>query len=136
MTPERLASAHRPLNLLLGEPTGIIPPMDFAQRAARNEEVFRNVNEGISKADQLAVSGSLPFHCECGRADCLETIEIAPKRYAEIVRERYCFVVIRGHEEMQIEQIVETESDFLVVEKIGEAREQIDRDHPQQHHHG
>jgi hypothetical protein len=31
---------------------------------------------------------------------------------------------------------VETEADFLVVEKIGEARNQIDRDHPQKHHHG
>jgi hypothetical protein len=52
------------------------------------------------------------------------------------VRERYHFVVIPGHEEPQIEQIVETEPEFLVVEKIGEAREQIDRDHPQRYHHG
>jgi hypothetical protein len=28
-----------------------------------------------------------------------------------------------------------TEGEFLVVEKIGEAREQIDHDHPQGHHH-
>jgi hypothetical protein len=52
------------------------------------------------------------------------------------VRECYHFVVIPGHEEPQIEHIVETEPEFLVVEKIGAAREQIDRDHPQRHHHG
>jgi hypothetical protein len=111
--------------------------MDFAERAARNEEVFRGVNERIEEgAEQHQVSDSLPFHCECGASACLETIEIPPARYAAIVRERYHFVVIPGHEEPRIERVVETEAHFLVVEKIGEAREQIDRDHPQQHHHG
>jgi hypothetical protein len=111
--------------------------MDFAERAARNEEVFRDVNKRIEDgAEQHAVSATLPFHCECASASCLETIEILPARYAEIVRERYHFVVIPGHEELQIERTVQAEPEFLVVEKIGEAREQIDRDHPQRHHHG
>jgi hypothetical protein len=111
--------------------------MDFAERAARNEEVFRGVNERIEEgAEQHQVADSLPFHCECGASACLETIEIPPARYAAIVRERYHFVVIPGHEEPRIERVVATEAHFLVVEKIGEAREQIDRDHPQQHHHG
>ena len=111
--------------------------MDFAERAARNEEVFRDVNERIEDgARQHAVGGPLPFHCECGRASCFETIEIPPGRYEEIVRERYHFVVKPGHELPQLERTVHAKSKFLVVEKIGEAREQIDRDHPQQHHHG
>jgi hypothetical protein len=111
--------------------------MDFAERAARNEEVFRKVNEGIAAGgEQFSVSGTLPFHCECDRTSCLDTIEIAHARYEQIVRERYCFVVIPGHEDPRIERIVETESGFLVVEKIGEARERIDRDHPQHRHHG
>jgi hypothetical protein len=111
--------------------------MDFAERAARNEEVFREVNERIEAgAEQHDVSGSLPFHCECGQASCLETIELPSARYEAVVRERYHFVVLPGHEEPEIERVVEDEGDFLVVEKIGEAREQIDRDHPQRHHHG
>ncbi|HZT84202.1 MAG TPA: hypothetical protein VE984_02125 [Gaiellaceae bacterium] len=111
--------------------------MDFAERAARNEEVFREVNERIEAgAERHDVSGSLPFHCECGRASCLETIELPPARYEAIVRERYHFVVLPGHEEPAIERIVDDEGRFVVVEKIGEAREQIDRDHPQRHHHG
>jgi hypothetical protein len=110
--------------------------MDFAERAARNEEVFRGVNERIEEgAEQHAVATPLPFHCECARSSCFERIEIPPARYATVVRERYRFVVIPGHEEPQIERIVETEADFLVVEKIGEARKQVDRDHPQRHHH-
>jgi hypothetical protein len=110
--------------------------MDFAERAARNEEVFRDVNDRIEAgAEQHAVSGSQPFHCECSRASCVETFELTPTRYEAIVRERYHFVVIPGHDEPEIERVVERHADFLVVEKIGEAREQLDRDHPQRHHH-
>jgi hypothetical protein len=110
--------------------------VDFAERAARNEEAFRDVNKRIEEGgERHGVSGTLPFHCECGRASCLETIELPHERYASIVRERYHFVVLPGHEEPQIERIVVTEGEFLVVEKIGEAREQIDHDHPQGHHH-
>ena len=69
--------------------------MDFAERAARNEEVFRGVNERIEAgAIQHQVSDSLPFHCECGASACVETIEIPRARYADIARERYHFVVI------------------------------------------
>jgi hypothetical protein len=111
--------------------------MDFAERAARNEEVFRDVNKRIKEgAEQHAVTSALPFHCECGRAFCVETIEIPPARYEAIVQERYHFVVLPGHEEPRVERIVESEADVQIVEKIGEARQQIDQDHPQPHHHG
>jgi hypothetical protein len=110
--------------------------MDFAERAARNEEIFRDVNERIEEgAEQHHVAGTLPFHCECGRASCLATIEIPAARYAAIMAEPYRFVVLPGHEDPRIERSVETTPEYVVVEKIGDARKQIDRDHPQQQHH-
>jgi hypothetical protein len=109
--------------------------MDFAERAARNEEIFRGVNERIEEgADRHAVEMPLPFHCECGRASCVGTIEIPPPLYVQVVRERYRFVVIPGHEDAAIERVVDRQPDYVVVEKVGEARKQIDRDHPQQQH--
>jgi hypothetical protein len=39
-----------------------------------------------------------------------------------------------GHGNDQIEQVVERHEGYFVVEKIGEACEQIDRDDPRQHH--
>ena len=109
--------------------------MDFADRAARNEEIFRSVNEQIEAgAEQHRVKAPMPFHCECARASCVSTIDIPVPDYERIVRERYRFVLIPGHEELAIERVVEHHSDFVIVEKIGEAREQIDRDHPQQRH--
>src|SRR5690242_19171165 len=109
--------------------------MDFASRAARNEEVFRGINERIEQgAEQYGVEAPLPFHCECARASCIETIDIPPPDYERVVRERYRFVVIPGHEDAAVEQIVERGASYLVVVKVGGAREQLDRDHPQQQH--
>ena len=109
--------------------------MNFADRAARNEEIFRGVNERIDEgAERHDVVTPLPYHCECGRAACVGTIEIHPPEYERVVRERYRFVLIPGHEDPAIERVVERHSDFIVAEKIGEARAQIDRDHPQQRH--
>jgi hypothetical protein len=109
--------------------------MDFADRAARNEEIFRGVNERIEEgAEQHGVEAPLPFHCECGRASCLGTIEIPPPEYERVARERYRFVLIPGDEDAAIEHVVERRHAFVVVEKVGEARNQIDRDHPQQRH--
>ena len=109
--------------------------MEFAQRAARNEELFRGINERIEEgAEQHGVNAPLPFHCECGRASCLETIELSPSVYEGVMRERYRFVLIPGHEDVAIERVVERQSTYAIVEKVGEAREQIDRDHPQRGH--
>jgi hypothetical protein len=109
--------------------------MEFADRAARNEEIFRGINEQIEAgAEQHGVETRLPFHCECERASCLDTIELLPSTYGRVVRERYRFVLIPGHEDSTIERVIERQPSYVVVETVGEAREQIDRDHPQQQH--
>jgi hypothetical protein len=103
--------------------------MDFAERAARNEEVFRSVNERIEEGAELhGRDVALPFHCECGRASCFETIDLMPDAYERVSAHGYRFIVLPGHEEPEIERVVETHDEWLVVEKVGEAREQIDRD--------
>jgi len=109
--------------------------VDFPARAARNEEIFRGVNERIDEGAQLhGVRTPAPFHCECGQASCLHKIHLVPGEYERVARERYRFVVVPGHEDAAVERIVERHESFLVVEKVGEAREQIDRDHPQERH--
>jgi len=109
--------------------------VEFADAAARNEEVFRDVNERIDAgADRLEVATPLPFHCECADASCVERIFVTPQDYKGVVDEPFNFMVIPGHENGEIERVVVEHRDFLVVEKVGEAREQLERDHPQQRH--
>ena len=109
--------------------------MDFAERAARNEEVFRSVNARIEKGVEMHhVPGQVRYHCECGLGPCFETLALDHADYERVAAQRYHFVVVPGHEDSTIERVVESHGDFLVVEKIGEARRQIDRDHPQERH--
>jgi hypothetical protein len=79
--------------------------MDFARRAARNEELIREVNEQIEEGAKLhEVSSSMPLHCECAEAMCLEKIEVAPQTYEPILQERYRFIVIPAHVQPEIER--------------------------------
>ena len=102
--------------------------MDFAQRAAQNEQVFRSVNERIEKGSEMhGVLSPIRFHCECDRASCFETIELGPEQYRQVVAKRYCFVIVPGHDDERVERLVEEHDTYCVVEKIGEARETLGR---------
>ena len=109
--------------------------MDFAERAARNEEAFRDINARIDAgAQQHAVDSPLPFHCECDNAVCVEKIDIRPSDYEETVAHPYRFILVPGHEDPSVERVVERHEAYVVAEKIGEARAKIERDHPQRRH--
>jgi len=109
--------------------------MDFASRAARNEEIVREVNRRIEAAAELhGVRSAMPFHCECARDRCLEKIDLNAELYEPILANRYQFLLVPDHVAPSVERVVEAHETFVVVEKIGEARAQIDEDHPQQRH--
>src|SRR4051794_27173653 len=106
--------------------------MDFAERAARNEEVFRSVNARIEQGVEMHdVPGQVRYHCECDRTSCFHMVALERVEYERVAAERYQFIVAPGHEDSAIERVVERHETHLVVEKTGEARERIDRDHPQ-----
>jgi hypothetical protein len=109
--------------------------MTFADRAAHNEELFRTINERIEAgAKQHGVDQSLPFHCECCDESCLEKIELPPAEYDRIASHIERFVLVPGHEQADIESVVEQHSSYLVVAKTGEARAEIEREHPRPRH--
>jgi hypothetical protein len=109
--------------------------MTFADRAAQNEELFRTINERIEEgAKQHGVDQSLPFHCECCNESCLEKIELPPAEYDRIAAHVERFVLVPGHERADVESVVEQHSSYLVVEKTGEARAEIEREHPRPRH--
>jgi len=109
--------------------------VSFADRAAQNEELFRGINERIDEgAKQHGVEQSLPFHCECCDETCVEKIELPPAEYDRIAGHIARFVVIPGHERADVESVVEQHPSYLVVEKTGEARAEIEREHPRARH--
>jgi hypothetical protein len=74
------------------------------------------------------------FYCKCDRVSCFETVELRTDEYHRVLERRYCFLIVPGHDDPRVERLVEEHETYCVVEKIGEARQALDQEHPQQSH--
>jgi hypothetical protein len=91
------------------------------ERAGKNEAAFREVNERINDLHRERTSEYL---CECGFADCVETVQMTVAEYEEVRTDPTRFILRPGHEIPHIELVVTRNEGFLVVQKkAGEAAE-------------
>ena len=115
------------------------------RRVAANEARFREVNEAIERGvwpgDEDSCSA---FCCECARADCNRLVsitprempaaaasrDIAPREYERIRAHSRRFLVLPGHEQLEVDTVVETHAGHLVVEKRDEAGRLADASDP------
>jgi hypothetical protein len=98
------------------------------ERIGRNEALFREVNERIRdvSATLESVSGSsaLEFVCECSRTECHASVELELQDYERVRRHPARFLVAIGHLwSPEAERLVEENTRFWVVEKLGKAAE-------------
>ena len=98
------------------------------QRRARNEALFREVNERIEELESgLTGYGDdsllVGFVCECPDEDCGETLEVTRARYEAVRRNPKRFLVVPGHEDPDVARVVERHAHFVVAEKLDEAAE-------------
>lgn len=95
----------------------------WVQRAARNESLFREVNQNIAHLDEQRDDTTTEpvFVCECAREDCTERLTVDPETYRRVRLHPRRFLVLPGHQDPQLEQVVETYPAYLIVEKIGAA---------------
>jgi hypothetical protein len=101
------------------------------ERIAKNETVLRATNRELERADQAegATLGQLiDVLCECGRPECGGVIEMTFVDYDAVHSQADRFVVLRGHENNEIEKVVEERAEYLVVDKIGEAEDIAERE--------
>ena len=94
-------------------------------RAARNQAMFRAVNEQITVLNKAlaSVTDTFTVACECADATCIEMIDIAPEDYTAVRGEPRCFVVRPGHVYPDVELVVREAVGYVVVEKIAAAAE-------------
>jgi hypothetical protein len=96
------------------------------ERIAKNETLLRATNRELERADQAegATLGQLiDVLCECGRDGCGGVIAMTVADYDAAHSQADRFVVLRGHENTEIENVVEERADYLVVDKFGEAED-------------
>ena len=100
------------------------------RRLAHNEALARRMNEELEALEAHSPGErSSPgwFICECSRPECTDYIvEITPRDYERIRQHPRRFIVRPGHEDLELESIVEAHGGYVVVEKKGEAGRQAD----------
>ena len=96
-----------------------------ADRAARNEALFRRVNERVEEVnrafDTILEEGD--FFCECADIDCMEMIAMTRSEYEQLREVSTHFAVKPGHVLPEEERVVEEHAGYVVVEKVGRAGE-------------
>lgn len=93
-----------------------------AIRIARNESRRRVVNEAI-EAGRVHRSGAIGFVCECGQLGCTAVVELPLDDYEAVRADARRFLVLDGHEQLEVEEVVERRDGYLVVRKLGAAGE-------------
>jgi hypothetical protein len=97
--------------------------MDRHERLARNEAIFREVNERIEELAQHGELDSLQILCECGDPDCKEPLRVSVAQYERVRQHPTDFFVAPGHVIPSIERVVEGSEGFEVVRKLAEEGE-------------
>ncbi len=99
---------------------------------ARNEALFREVNERIEAVSKAAPLDEEPigFLCECDNKDCAEKVGASQAEYEDVRRVATHFIVLPGHEDPAVERVVSENARFLIVEKRGKAGQDAEETDP------
>jgi hypothetical protein len=92
---------------------------------AENEVRFRALNERLQAVGGAweGREGVLNLVCECGNEDCTAAIELSGREYEAVRAVETQFILVRGHERADVEDIVRGVEDWVIVRKRGEAAE-------------
>ena len=107
------------------------PVTEREERFGRNEVLFREVNERVEKVQKSqGLAGHFDFLCECGDESCIEQLSITLIEYEGVRSDPTQFVVLPGHELLEIESIVQEGDRFSVVRKHEETAPIAERTDP------
>jgi hypothetical protein len=95
------------------------------ERAARNEALFRDVNERIKSTASNISPMFTEFMCECADDSCFEHVSLTSEEYSSVRGMGPVYFILRpGHEDTDIERVVGGEAErFEIVEKQDVAAE-------------
>ena len=95
------------------------------RRLALNEALARDVNRFV---DEVASGWYEPhepieFRCECSREVCDERVLLTRDDYVSAHADSLTFVLVPGHENLEIEEVSGRMGDYLKVRKFGPGAE-------------
>src|SRR5579859_293494 len=88
--------------LVLGLACGMDKDLDTVreeERRAKNEVLFRTVNEAIEQQALRfgGIDDEYEFVCECSAIDCVERVALTLRQYEQIRADGTRFVLVAGH---------------------------------------
>jgi hypothetical protein len=94
--------------------------MSREERVARNETLFREVNERIKQVNEglAEPGGEADFLCECGDPGCTAPVSLTLAEYEEVRGKPTLFAIVPGHSDADVEIVVAVNERFAVVEKV------------------
>jgi hypothetical protein len=96
------------------------------QRVAKNEALFRRVNERIEEINEaLPGDSESDFLCECGNDDCTAPVSLTLSEYEEVRSDPTHFLIAHGHEAVDVETVVRETDRYAVVKKFAGEAERI-----------
>jgi 5-bromo-4-chloroindolyl phosphate hydrolysis protein len=101
------------------------------RRAARNQSIFREVNERLEELAERfqSVAKTAPFSCECADLDCTAMIDLTLNEYESVRKDPNRFVVLPAHVYPEFERVVSENERYVLVAKFdegGELAEELD----------
>ena len=102
-------------------------------RLAENQSAYRNVNERIETLNEVFTQvGSFEgeWICECADTECTTRIQATMAEYEAVRANPRTFIVASGHVFSEVENIVQANERFTVVEKLGVAGEVAEANDP------
>ena len=102
-------------------------PYERLRRVGHNEALFRQVNEQVEEVNEAfsSVTNMFSIVCECGHMDCIEQIKVSPALYERTRQDSTHFIVKPGHQIEDVEDVIETHDDYVIVEKSAPAAREI-----------
>ena len=91
------------------------------KRLGLNEAMFREINERLEAQLPTDRNNHLSIICECADPDCTARIEISPDEYQAGSAKPRQFILVPGHELVEIEEVVSRTDRYELVRKHGKA---------------
>jgi hypothetical protein len=101
-------------------------PRSDDERIARNEALFRQVNERVRDVSQAFATldpTPIDFVCECGMQDCTEPVRLQLAEYEAVRASPTAFFVLPNHVIAEVERVVSDRGDYVVVQKLPHAND-------------
>ncbi|MDX6400331.1 MAG: hypothetical protein QOF27_937 [Gaiellaceae bacterium] len=97
----------------------IVEQAERERRAAQNQLLFRAVNEQIVVMTENFRSdlSDINLVCECWMPSCTGTVRCRIDDYERFDRNGNLFLVLPGHEDLLVEDVIEQVDGYIVVRK-------------------